>query len=164
MATYHVIGVGQHGKYFDENSYHDVTSYIFNPRSAVYVGGTGITSTTTAAEEMRQTAIHFGKDKGKRLRHSTLSFDNTEHVSPEAANEYAQKIIQFYAPEYQIAYSVHDSTDNVHIHFVMNQISYIDGHRYQGKKKDYYDFQHHMRTVTHLPILLVKDRNQASED
>lgn len=164
MANYNVIGVGQHGKYFDENSYHDVANYIFDPCSAVYIGGAGITSAEAAAEEMQQTAIKFGKDKGKRLRHSMLSFDDKENVSPEQANEYAQKIIQFYAPEYQIAYSVHDSTDNVHIHFVMNHISHVDGHRYQGKKKDYYDFKRHMGKVTHLPIIPVKDQNKASED
>lgn len=162
MANYNVIGVGQHRKYFDEHAYHDVSNYIFNPRSAVYVGGAGITSAETAAEEMQQTAIKFGKNKGKRLRHSTLSFDSNEHVSPEQANEFAQKIIQFYAPEYQIAYSVHDSTDHVHIHFIMNQVSHVDGHRYQGKKKDYYDFKRYMGKVTHLPIIPVKDQDPAA--
>ena len=140
-----------------------MTSYIFDSRSAAYIGGAGIASADTAAEEMQQTAIKFGKNKGKRLRHSVLSFTDKEGVSPEQANQYAQKIIQYYEPEYQIAYSVHDSTDNVHIHFVMNRVSYVDGHRYQGKKKDYYDFKRHMGHVTRLPIILVKEQNKASE-
>ena len=160
MAVYNVIGVGQHGKYFDETSYRDVTNYIFNPCSAVYIGGAGITSTETAAKEMKETAIKFGKDKGKHLRHSVLSFDNREGVSPEQADEYAKKIIDYYAPQYQITYAVHNSTDNVHIHFVMNQISYVDGHRYRGKKKDYYDFKRHMGHITHRHIALAKDQNK----
>ena len=102
--------------------------------------------------------VKFGKDKGKRVRHSVLSFDERENVTPEQANEYAQAIIQHYSPEYQIAYAVHTNTSNVHIHMVMNQVSYLDGHRYEGKKKDYYAFKKYMGSVTHLPIILSKDK------
>ena len=158
MAIYNVVGVGQHNKFFDDNSYRDAISYISNPNKAVSTGGYGITSMGSAAEEMEQTAISFNKNKGKRLRHSVLSFTNREKISPEQANQFAGEIIKHYAPEYQIAYAVHNNTENIHIHFVMNQISYVDGHRYRGQKKDYYDFQRHMKIVTHLPIILAKDR------
>lgn len=161
MATYKVIGIGQRGKFFDDRAYQDAASYIFNPSKASFIGGAGISSAYTAAEEMRETAIEFGKNKGKRIRHSVLSFDDRDHVTPEQANDYALQIIQHYAPEYQIIYSVHTNTDNPHIHFVMNQISHVDGHRYAGKKRDYYDFQRHMKRVTHLPILLSKDKGES---
>ena len=158
MATYKVIGIGEHGKFFDNHAYQDAVHYIFNPDKASYIGGTGVSSMSTAAEEMQKTAVNFGKDCGKRLRHSVLSFDEKEHISPEQAKEFADKIIQHYAPEYQILYSVHTNTDNPHIHFVMNQISFVDGHRYAGKKQDYYAFHRYMKRVTHLPILLSKDK------
>jgi len=158
MAIYNVVGVGQHNKFFDDNSYHDAITYISSPGKAVKVGGYGITSIGSAAEEMEQTAISFGKNVGKRLRHSVLSFTPGENILPEQANDFAAEIIKHYAPEYQIVYAVHNNTDNLHIHFVMNQISYVDGHRYRGQKKDYYSFQRHMKRVTHLPIILAKDR------
>lgn len=157
MATYRVCGVGQPGKYFDDRVYNDTINYVFDPDSAAYIGGAGIQSLPLAAEEMRRTAVSFGKDKGKRVRHSVLSFDESESVTPEQANGYAREIIQHYAPEYQIVFAVHTNTDNVHVHFVMNQVAHTDGHRYEGKKKDFYDFRRHMARVTHLPILLVKD-------
>ena len=131
---------------------------FFNPEKAAYIGGAGISSAQTAAEEMQADAVKFGKDKGKRVRHSVLSFDEREHVTAVQANKYAQEIIQHYSSEYQIAYAVHTNTDNVHIHMIMNQVSYLDGHRYEGKKKDYYDFKKHMGHVTHLPIILSKDK------
>lgn len=159
MATYKVIGIGKHGKFFDNHAYQDAIYYIFNPDKASYIGGAGISSMSTAAEEMQKTAIDFGKDCGKRLRHSVLSFDENEHISPEQANEFADKIIQHYASQYQIVYSVHTNTNNPHIHFVMNQISFIDGHRYAGKKQDYYAFRRYMKQVTHLPILLSKEKS-----
>lgn len=158
MADYKVVGVGQHGKYFDDNSYHDVLNYIYNPAKAAYIGGCNIISFDSAYLEMEQVAVRFGKNSRKRLRHSTLSFTVEENISPEQAAVFAQQSCLHYAPEYQIVFAVHTNTDRVHIHFVMNQVSFVDGHRYRGQKKDYYDFQRYLRMVTHLPIILVKDR------
>lgn len=152
MAEYKVIGVGEHKKYFDENSYHDGIDYITRDNTVTYTGGENVTSIETAASEMKAVAAYFHKDSGKRLRHSVLSYAENEHVTPEMADKFAKEIIQHYAPEYQIVYAVHEDTDHVHTHFVMNQVSYQDGHRYAGKKKDYYDFQKHIKRVTHLPV------------
>lgn len=153
MATYEVIGIGEHGKFFDEKSYRDAINYISRNNTARYVGGANVTSVENAAAEMKETAASFHKDSGKRIRHSVLSYDNDEHVTPEMADQFAKKIIQHYAPEYQIVYAVHEDTDHVHTHFVMNQVSYQDGHRYAGKKKDYYDFQREIKRVTHLSVM-----------
>ena len=140
MAIYKVIGVGEHGKYFDEESYSNVVGYAVDPSHACYAGCAGLESVDTAAEEMLDTAKEFHKNSGKRVRHSVLSFDERDNITPERANQFAQEIIQHYAPEYQIVYAVHDNTDDVHIHFVMNQISYVDGHRYWGKYEDFHHF------------------------
>lgn len=152
MAEYKVVGVGEHGKFFDENSYQDVIDYITRDNTVAYTGGENVTSVETAASEMKATAVSFHKDSGKRLRHSVLSHAEHEHVTPEMADKFAKEIIQHYAPEYQIVYAVHEDINHVHTHFVMNQISYQDGHRYAGKKKGYYDFQRHIKRVTHLPV------------
>ena len=156
MSTYKVAGRGEHGKFFDDTAYRDAVNYIFDEEKAVYIGGCNLTSLQTAAQEMEQTALAFGKNKGKRIRHSVLSFSERENVSPEEARDYAQEIIRHYAPEYQLVYAVHTNTGHPHIHFVMNQISYLDGHRYQGKKQDYYAFLNHIKHVTHLPVIQVK--------
>lgn len=152
MATYKVTGIGEHGKFFDENSYRDAISYISRNNTVAYTGGANVASIETAASEMKETAAFFHKNSGKRLRHSILSYAESEQVTPEMADEFAKKIIQHYAPEYQIVYAIHEDNDYVHTHFVMNQVSYKDGHRYQGKKKDYYDFQRCIKHVTHLPV------------
>lgn len=157
MATYRVI-CGIPGKYFDDNSYHDLLNYIFSESKTNLIGGAGFISLMNAAAEMETVAIRFGKNSGKRVRHSILSFRQDENISAQQAYLITQDIIRFYAPEYQIAFAVHQDTDEVHIHMVMNQISFIDGHRYRGQKKDYYDFMRYMGYVTHRPIIPVKDR------
>ena len=98
--------------------------HLFNPEKSAYREGAMVSSERTASEEMLRTAVHFGKNSGKRLRHSILAFNENENVTPEQADEYAKRIILHYAPEYQVVYSVHTNTACPHIHFVMNQISY----------------------------------------
>ena len=153
MARYKVFGYGEEDKFRDEHAYYDVTNYIMQPQKAAYVGGYHITCLACAGQEMEQVARHFHKDKGKRIRHSELSFSEEEGISPEQAAVLGSKIAAYYAPQYQILFAVHTNTDHIHIHFVMNQISYVDGTRYQGKRKDYHDFIKHMRRVTGLPII-----------
>lgn len=156
MATYKVFGYGQKQKFYDDNAYSDAIHYVMNPRKAAYAGGCNVETLERAAQEMEAVAKAFGKNKGKRVRHSELSFSAEEGISAEQADLYAREIVLHYAPEYQIVHAVHDDTENTHIHFVMNQISYVDGHRYQGKKKDYYDFMRHIGSVTHLPVIPVR--------
>lgn len=163
MAIYKVCGVGEHGKFFDDFAYYNAINYIFNPEKAVMIGGSGISSYANAVDDMRDVAIRFGKDRGKRIRHSILAFEENEDVSIGEADAFAKGIIAHYAPEYQIVYAIHANTEHLHIHFVMNQISYIDGHRYDEKKKDYYDFWNHMKHVTHLPIHLYSDKQDSSK-
>lgn len=104
---------------------------------------------------MKETAQHFGKDSGKRIRHSIISFDENSGVTAEEARNCAEEIIDHYK-DFQIVYAVHGNTDNTHVHLVMNQISFTDGQRYQGKKKDFYDFLQQLRDVTHRPVMYVK--------
>lgn len=55
--------------------------------------------------------------------------------------------MRHYQSDYQILSAVHENTDHIHIHFVMNRISYLDGSRYQGKKRDFHQFQNHLRRI-----------------
>lgn len=67
---------------------------------------------------------------------------------------------RFYADTYQIVYAVHEDAAHLHIHFVMNMISYLDGKRYAGKKKDFYDYQNYLQGAAEVfgtYIIRVKD-------
>lgn len=55
-----------------------------------------------------------------------------------------------------MVYAVHTNTDDLHIHFVMNQTAFTDGHKYNGKKLDYYQFLNYMSSVMHHKVVPVK--------
>ena len=56
-----------------------------------------------------------------------ISFDKKDHITPEEAQWIAEDVAKFYSSRYQICYGVHLNTDDLHIHFALNTVSFIDG-------------------------------------
>ena len=109
---------------------------------------------------MQTVSAAYGQDRGIRLRHWIISFEKGELPDAWHANQFAQMACRFYAYTYQIVYSVHEDAGHLHIHFVMNMISYLDGTRYGGKKKDFYDYLHDLHEIAKasgIEIIRVKD-------
>lgn len=48
--------------------------------------------------------------------------------------------------EYQLVYCIHEDTQNVHLHFVMNTTSFVDGHQYSGGKYHFYGIEPILKT------------------
>ena len=137
-------------RYFDMSARADVIAYVTRPDKAEsgFVGGICV-DPFDPAESMDQVAAHFNKSTGVQLRHFIISFYPHELDDPEVANEIAQQLILWIGQEYQAVYGVHEDTDLIHIHVVHNSISYIDGHRYYGKKKEYYNLIDYIKALLH---------------
>lgn len=148
MAIYKVIGKGQDGKYMDDMARIDVSKYCMrdDKTPSHFIGGRAV-NPANAAEEMRILAQVYNNDTGVRLRHSVISFSPQEDITMEQAAQIADAAIRYFGDEHQIFYSVHEDADHIHAHIVMNQVSYIDGHKYRGTKKELYDFLHYMNQV-----------------
>ena len=146
MAVYQVIHTPC--QYCDQSAINDVVAYCLQerktPQNLIFAHGV---DPQYAASEMHDVAAVYGKDSGLRLRHSVLSFAPNENISAAEAAEIAQEAIDFYGDNYQIVSAVHEDTDDIHIHIVMNKISFVDGSRYRGKKSDYYQYQKHLKSI-----------------
>lgn len=146
MAIYRVINSA--GKYHDSHSCRDVIRYATSPEKTKpngIFGGAVLPENT--ADAMEGVARVYRKDSGVHLRHSVLSFAPEEGVSVADAKAIAKEAIKYYRSDYQIIAAVHEDTDHPHIHFVMNTVSYRDGAKYHGEKKDYYAFQQYMNEI-----------------
>lgn len=163
MAVYKVVGKGENGKYFDDQALHDVISYALrdNKTPNAYVGSRAV-NIDNAEFEMSTLTQLYNKDKGVRLRHSIISFDTEDKISPAQAARIAEAAIQYFGSAHQIIYSVHEDAAHVHAHIVMNQVSYIDGHKYQGTRKEHYDFISYMNGIVRhygIPFVPVSDND-----
>ena len=134
--------------YKDDDVYNDIVRYCLNP-SKCRDGLVAVCNMERAhiARDMYRLSKKFGKLKGTRIRHVVLSFDSHDKVDPELAYCIAWYACAFYADQYQVFAAVHQNTDFLHIHMVMNTVNIYTGEKYRGKKKDYYDFQKHLKYV-----------------
>lgn len=91
----------------------------------------------TAIHEMRNTKKQFFKATGIQCFHGVQSFVKGE-VTPEQAHEIGIKLAEeLWGDKFQVVVSTHLNTDNLHNHFVLNSVSFLDGKRFCNTKKDY---------------------------
>lgn len=91
----------------------------------------------TAICEMRNTKKQFFKTTGIQCFHGVQSFVKGE-VTSEQAHEIGIKLAEeLWGDKFQVVVSTHLNTDNLHNHFVLNSVSFLDGKRFCNTKKDY---------------------------
>ena len=79
------------------------------------------------------------------MKHIFVSFD--ENIRPYDAYILGWRIGAYYGDRYQLVFGVHEDTDNIHIHFVFNSVSFVDGHKYSGDYHDLASLKHYVNLV-----------------
>lgn len=87
---------------------------------------------------MDDISLHYNKANGVQLRHFYVSFAPDELRSYETANKIGYEICAMLAREFQVVYAVHEDTEHINIHFVMNSVRWTNGSRYYGNKAEHY--------------------------
>ena len=97
----------------------------------------------TAAREMQATKKLYGKTGGRTYKHFVQSFPPTEQITPQQAHELAKEFVESCPlfEGFEVLYSTHVDREHVHTHFVVNSVSFIDGHKFQMSKKDLEDMK-----------------------
>lgn len=91
----------------------------------------------TTLQEMRNAKKQFFKTTGIQCFHGVQSFVKGE-VTAEQAHEIGIKLAEeLWGDKFQVVVSTHLNTDNLHNHFVLNSVSFLDGKRFCNTKKDY---------------------------
>ena len=91
----------------------------------------------TAFYEMQNVKKQFFKTKGIECFHGYQSFVTGE-VTPEQAHKIGVELArEVWGDKFQVIVSTHLNTDNIHNHFVLNSVSFVDGKRFCNTKKDY---------------------------
>lgn len=91
----------------------------------------------TAFYEMTNVKKQFFKTGGIECYHGYQSFVKGE-VTAEKAHEIGVKLAEeIWGDKFQVVVTTHLNTDNIHNHFVLNSVSFVDGKRFCNIKKDY---------------------------
>lgn len=90
-----------------------------------------------AWEDMRAVQERFGKTDGVVALHAYQSFREGE-VTPEQCHEIGVALARkVWGKRFQVLVATHMNTDNLHNHFVINSVSYVDGKKYEQRRSQY---------------------------
>lgn len=78
----------------------------------------------------------WNKNTGRLYTHHIISFPPNEKITSQDALEFAKEFISRTLPEYQVLCAVHQDKSHVHIHFIINTVSFIDGKKLHQSKHD----------------------------
>ena len=122
--------------YFEENAISNTIHYIIKPEKALHglIGGYGVNllNEQTMINSFKNVKKIYHKEKGRQLKHFIVSFSTAENITPILAYQIAWEIATLYSDKFQVIFAVHEETQNVHIHFIINTVSFTDGHMFDN--------------------------------
>ena len=99
-----------------------------------------------AKEEFTLTKMRFGKPGGIVAIHGYQSFEE-EDLSPDEAHQIGVALAkELWGDRFQVLVATHLNTSHIHNHFVINSVSFLDGHRF------------HMCTDRYMEMKTLSDR------
>ena len=120
-------------EYLDEDLYSAIR-YVENDDKTdqtMYVSGINC-SKHNAYNEMIAVKRRFG-ERGKNIAyHGYQSFAAGEVTSDEAHAIGMETARQMWGARYQVVVTTHLNTDNIHNHFVINSVSFVDGRKFRN--------------------------------
>lgn len=125
--------------YLNYSSIFNLVNYALNEKGTYrrvrFFGGYNI-DIDRAGSQMVLVKKYYQKDNGREMRHFVVSFE--EDISPYDAWILGWQIAAYYAECFQIVFGVHEDTTNIHIHFVLNTVSFTDGRKINSSKYELY--------------------------
>ena len=90
-----------------------------------------------AFKEMSITKQQFNKTGGILGFHAYQSFKGCEVTADEAHEIGIRLAEELWGNKFQVVVTTHTNTKNVHNHFVINSVSFVDGKKYYDNKTNY---------------------------
>lgn len=92
----------------------------------------------SAEEEFEEVKKKFDNEDGVQAYHGYIAFAPSDNLTPVDALTIGKRIVeQMWAERFQVLIAVHTNTAHLHIHFLVNSVSFIDGKKARDDEKNY---------------------------
>lgn len=117
------------GKYENPEAQTNVIYYALKHNMESPVGGCAVypLSPESADNQFQIVKEKYGKTDGRQIFHMCLTYADDLPATREQALKDAKNASDLIGTQYQNIYGLHENTDNVHVHFAINSVSYISG-------------------------------------
>ena len=93
----------------------------------------------SAVSDFFEVKTQFNKHTGVLAYHGYISFPNADNLDPVDVLSLAKEIAEeMWGANFQVLLAVHTNTETLHCHFLVNSVSYVDGHKAIDNDKNYY--------------------------
>lgn len=102
------------------------------------LSGYNLTAPETAYDEMQITKEVWNKTDGRTYKHYVQSFAPDEKITPEQAHTIAKEFVES-CPQFkgfEVLIATHQDREHIHTHFILNSVSFEDGHKFQQKSTE----------------------------
>lgn len=151
---------------FDERSLADSLSLVVDPLKTVdgkLIAGVNC-DPRKAAAEFNEVKENFGKTDGVLAYHGHISFSNSDRLSPvDVLSVSAEIAKEMWGDAFQVLLAVHTNTETLHAHFLVNSVSFIDGHKASDNEKNYYRLRAISDRICGKYDLIIPDPSQEEE-
>ena len=149
-------------KYLDEDLYQALryTEQDEKTDEKKYVSGVNC-SAAFAYREMVAVKQRFG-DRGKVIAYHGYQSFKTGEVTPEEAHQIGiETARRMWGKDFQVLVTTHLNTDNLHNHFVVNSVSFRDGHKFRNSTEQHRELreisdavckEHGLSVLTNAPF------------
>lgn len=145
------------GKYQNKDAVEKTIRYITGNNNApkdkvLSVGGLGVDygNYQNAIEQFKITKSVYHKEDKRQVLHMVVSFDSKKENSLQETDieELGYQIGKLLSREsYQIIWGIHGNTDHVHIHYIINSVSYETGKKYRMEREEADTLQREINTL-----------------
>ena len=94
--------------------------------------------------QMLNTKNSFGKNEGRQYQHYVLSFSANEKITAKEAVKYATAHAEkCFGNRFEVFLALHQESNGkkMHVHYIVNSVSFMDGKKIQTSKDDYEYFR-----------------------
>ena len=97
----------------------------------------------TVKEEMQATKELWGKTGGRTYKHFVQSYHADEQITPEQAHRNSLELAENTEAwkGFEVLVATHKDKDHIHTHFIVNSVSFEDGHKLQWSSADLRDLK-----------------------
>lgn len=118
--------------------------YIMGKASQIGSLGVNADSPKQVYDEFMKLKEMFGKTTGNNFMHYAISFSQEDKITKDEVASIVDEFLsdkRFYG--YQIMYGIHDDTDNMHAHVLINTVNMINGKKwhFDNPKRDMLQMQ-----------------------
>lgn len=163
------------GKYSNSKVNENTIGYCIKSKFTKYYGGSAVfmNNIDLIAQQFKNVQDAYGVQK-RPIEHFVLSFNDFSSknftIIYQEVNIIAGAISRYLGKRHQNIYSVHLGSENrdfsmehliygptidpenLHVHFIINRVSYIDGKMFYGNNNDYWNILNYAKEIT--PIVL----------